>query len=394
MLVAAVGLASAVAVSSCAPVVATPEHGSRQPVATPSPSFTDGEQLSRLLPRLRYRGGPFLRHPRIVTITFAGEDPAVAARLRQFGSTITHTPWWRLVTADLCATAGDCIGEGHLSESVRLDETLPAGVHAVEISELLRRHARAGHLGALDPESMLLVYLPRGIGLRDAGVAHYCGEGPRAFHRTLRFDGKAVGYAVMPRCGDEATLTGSASHELLETAASPDTAYPGFAFVVDSSTLGFTAAGTGPMDPCGLITQQRDVTESGFVVRRAWSNRAASQGHDPCVPAVSDQPFVALVPDQPTVRLHRSGDSIAIALRAVTDQLVPRWEVAALDLTGSQENEHYVDVDLDRSEVAPDDTAVLRVTLRKLPPHRLCIVGIVSTLESQSYLWPVAVLTR
>jgi hypothetical protein len=45
--------------------------------------------------------------------------------------------------------------------------------------------------------------------------------------------------------------------------------------------------------------------ESGFVVQRAWSNRSASLGRDPCVPAQAGQSYIALVPRQATVRLAR-----------------------------------------------------------------------------------------
>ena len=98
--------------------------------------------IAQRLPRIEYRGGPFLRHLRIVTITFAADDAGVVTRLEQFGNTITRTSWWRAVTDGYCAKAGDCIGEGRPGVSVRLAYTLSSQVHAVEISALLRREAR------------------------------------------------------------------------------------------------------------------------------------------------------------------------------------------------------------------------------------------------------------
>ena len=360
----------------------------------PSPATTNGELLAQRLPRVEYRSGPFVRRPRVVTITFAEDDPRLVSRLEQFSDIITRTPWWRAVVAGYCAKDDDCIGEGRSGLSVRLNETLPAEVHAVDISAILRRHADAGRLGPLDSESLLLVYLPPAVSLRDASVARYCGDGPRAFHRALRFDQKAVGYAVMPRCGDEAALTATTSHELLEMATSPDPAQPGFAFVQSSFTRGFTAAGSEAMDPCGLITSQTDVVEGTFVVRRAWSNRAASRGHDPCVPAPAERPYVGLVPQQATVRLLNDGDSVTISLEAAADQPVAGWAVSAVDLTGSQEHEQYVEVALDKSVVTPGETATVRITRRKAHPKHLSVVGIVSTIGADSYLWPVAVVTR
>jgi hypothetical protein len=360
--------------------------------AGPAPNASTGELLASRLPRVDFRGGPFIRHPRIVTITFAGDDAELVSRLERFGESITRTSWWRTVSGGFCAKPNDCIGKGGASRAVRLDETLPAEIHAVELSALLRRHAIAGRFGRLDAESALLVYLPRGAGLKDA-FARYCGDGPRAYHRALRYDENVIAYAVMPRCADEAALTGTASHELLEMATGPDTSRPGFAFASHGAAVGFAAAGNEVMDPCGLITRDREVFADGFVVRRAWSNAAAALGHDPCVPAASDRPYVALMPERQAVRLINRGDSITVKLEAASDRPIEKWAVKAIDVTGWQQRDQFVDLALDRSEVAPGDSAALRITLRKVPSTRL-VVGIESIVDSQSYLWPLEVVTR
>ena len=351
------------------------------------------ELLAQRLPRVVYRGGPFLRHPRIVTITFAADDAGLVARLEQFGDTIARTAWWTAVTEGYCAKPGDCIGEGQPGRAVRLTETLPSQVHAVDLSALLRSEARAGRLGTFDANTVLLVYLPQGVSLEDAFVPRYCGDGPRAFHKALRFGDASVGYAVMPRCSDEAALTGSASHELLEMATNPDTAKRGFSFVQSSTNLGFTASGVEAMDPCGFLAREKEVVASGFVVRRAWSNREASQGRDPCVPASAGRPYLALVPRQPSVRLAKVGDSVTIGMDAAASQPVSGWAVSAFDLTGAQEGERYVDVALDKTSVTAGQSATLTITLRKQPPRGLSVVGVVSTMGDDSYVWPVAVVT-
>jgi hypothetical protein len=356
--------------------------------------MSDGAFLAQRLPTLRYRGGPFLRHPRIVTITFAGDDEALVSRLERFGDSITRTAWWRAVVDGYCASEGDCIGEGRPGIAVRLRETLPAEVHAVDVSAILRRAVTSGALDRLDADSLLLVYLPGGVTLRDAFVPRYCGAGPRGFHRSLRIEGRVIGYAVMPRCGDETALTGTASHELVETVMNPDTSRPGFSFVREAQARGFAAAGDEAMDPCGFITAEREAVESSFVVRRSWSSRRAADGRDPCVPGMPARPYVAVVPEQPVVRLLNSGDTIAVEVRAASDRPVAEWSVSVVDLTGSQQHDRYVEAALDRRALAPGETGTLRVTLRKQPPGGLSIVGIVSTLDGRSHLWPLAVVTR
>src|SRR4029453_147017 len=83
----------------------------------------------------------------------------------------------------------------------------------------------------------------------------------------------------------------------------PDPARRGFAFERSSESLGFTYSGVEPVDPCGLITMDANRTvPGGFPLQRAWSNRAAAAGHNPCVPA-PDGPYLALIPAEPTVQL-------------------------------------------------------------------------------------------
>ena len=358
-------------------------------------SAEPGSLIAQRLPRIEDRGGPFLRHPRVVAITFEGDDVEVVSRLERFGKEITRTPWWRAATEGYCRNGGDCIGEGQVGAHVRLEEALPDRVHAVDIAALLTRETKRGRFDPLSPETLLLVYLPPGVTLFDAFVSRYCGGRPRAFHRALRLGKTTIPYAVMPRCGSEAELTAAASHEIVEATTNPDPARRGFAFVPSSSNLGFTAAGVEPVDPCGLITMDRHWTsESGFTVQRVWSNRAAAQGHDPCVPAIPETTYVALVPHQPTVRLQNLGESVQVAVQAASDRPVAGWGVSALDMWGTRDQQRYVEVTLDRSRVTAGETGTLTITLRKRPPHEICLVGLVSTLGETSYVWPVAVACR
>jgi hypothetical protein len=351
--------------------------------------------IAQRLPRIEDRGGPFLRHPRIVTITFEGDDAEIVSRLEQFGQQITHTPWWRAVTEGYCRLASDCIGEGRAGAPVRLKEALPEQVHAVDIAALLTREANRGRFDPLDPDTLLLVYLPAGVTLRDAFVPRYCAGGARAFHRALRFATRTIPYAVMPRCSGEAELTAAASHEIVEATTNPDPSRRGFAFAPSSLNLGFTAAGVEPVDPCGLITRDRHwMSESGFTVQRAWSNRAATRGNDPCVPATSERAYVALVPQQSTVRLTKLGESVQVTVQAASDRPVAAWGVAAIDMWGSRDHRQYLEVALDRSRVTAGETVTLTITLRQRPSQDICLVGLVSTLGETSYVWPVAVVCR
>ncbi len=365
-----------------------------QSAGRPSPAG-DAAQLASRLPRVTYRGGLFLRHLRVVTITFTGDDPALVARLEKLGDALPRSQWWRTAIDGYCATAGDCIGDGRPGLAVRLGEALPARVHGVDLSALLRRAAAAGRLGAPDAEDVFVVYLPAGVTLFDADHEHFCGGGPRAFHRALRWEGRQNGFSVIPRCGDEAELSATASHELVELATNPDTSRRGFAIEQDATGLPFTAAGVEPMDPCGLVTRDTHrATESGFSVQRAWSNRAAALGMDPCGDFATAAPYAALVPRQPSLLLAEVGPQAIVILDAAAFGMTGEWTISAVDLSGEAIGDRFFDVQLDRSTIAPGQTVHLTVALRKTPPGKSGTVGLVSTYGDQVRLWPLTVNVR
>ena len=358
------------------------------------PDAPDGGLLARKLPRIEYRGGPFLRHPKLVTITFAHDDPKLVLRLEQFGSAITRSNWWRMVSEGYCGKPGDCVGDGSAAHPVHLDETLPAEVRDSELDALLLRTAKAGRLGPIEPNTLWLVYLPKGVSLADA-TTRYCAGRARAFHRSLEVAGARVAYAVLPRCGDEAELTGSASHEILEATTNSFPAQHGFSFTTGSALSGFTAAGLEPVDPCGLITMDGHwTTESGFVVHRAWSNREAALAHDPCVPSRPDRPYVLLVPREPTVRLAHEADTVTVVLDASTAGPSKTWAISGFDLSGYQDHETYVELALDKPTVTAGESVTLSIKARKKNPAQREIVALVSTLGVHSDMWPLLVMMR
>ena len=392
-LVPALALAVTLAVDALAAERPSPVADRASP--TPVGGVDGASLIGGRLPRVVYRGGPFVRHPRIVTITFAGDDPAVVASLARFADTITRTSWWRAVSGGYCAAPGDCIGDGRAGRAVQLDETLPATVRANDVEALLVRAAKAGQLGEIDAETLLLTYLPAGVDLGDAFNPRYCQSGARAMHRALRLPDVTLPFAVLPRCVTLDELTATASHEIVEATTNSDPARPGFAFERAPEAAAFTAAGTEPVDPCGLVTMDRHrAVADGFTVQRAWSNDAAAQGHDPCVPSPADQPYLALIPEKPVVRLPAVGDSVTITVEGAADRTVSAWNVSAIDLSGKQDGGRYLDVALDGATVAPGQTLRLTITARQLHPKGRALVALVSTRGGGTYVWPLAVMMR
>jgi hypothetical protein len=356
----------------------------------------DGRRLiAERLPRVVYGGGPFLRRPEVTTVTFAGDDSRLVARLEGFGAGIVRSPWWREVTDGYCASAHDCIGPGPAGRAVRLRRTLPRQVRDVDVEALLEDEAATGALAGLGTDALVLAYLPPGVVLSDAFHQRYCGGGPRAFHRMARGANVSFAFAVVPRCGDERETTATASHEIVEATTNPDPNVPGFRIGLESGATAFTAHGSEPVDPCGLLNRDRHrAVDGGFRVQRAWSNRAAARGLDPCVPAVPERPYLALVPRQPVVRLASEGAAATIALDAASDRAVPPWRVSAVDLTGTREGGRYVEARLDKQRAASGDTVVLSLRVLRLHPRQRTVVGLVSYAGTYTHVWPLAVSMR
>ncbi len=368
--------------------------GALAPLASGSEAGDGRRRIAERQPRIVHHGGPFLRRPEITTVTFRGDDPKLVARLEEFGDQIGRSAWWRQLTDGYCLGADDCIGAGR-GRAVRLARRLPPRVRDVDVEGWIAEEARAGDLSGLGTESLVLAYLPSGVVLHDAFHDRYCGTGPRAYHRLLRTGTVSFPYAVIPRCEGEAETTATASHEILEATTNPDPNHPGFRIASGATTVGFTAFGAEPVDPCSLLNLDRHrAEESGFRVQRGWSNRAAASGTDPCVPPVADRPFLALVPRQPAVRLDSVGATASVMLDAAADRTVPGWAVSAIDLTGERQGERYVDACLDRAWVASGDVAVLTLRVVRRHPRQQTIVGLVSRLGDEQRLWPLAVNKR
>lgn len=358
----------------------------------PSPLPAPGGVLAERLPRIEYLGGPVLRHPQVVTITFEGDEPALVSRLERFGSLIAQSSWWREVVAGYCITPDDCIGVGSPAAPAHLTDELPEVVSDLDVEEILFRALLRGDLGEVGDDSLLTVYLPAGVGLRDAMYPAYCDGGPRGYHSALRSGSDVVAYAVIPRCGGETELTSTASQEILEATTNPDPSARGFALQPSGAGAGFSLSGVEPVDPCGLITMDHhQTTEQGFAVHRAWSNRAAGLGLDPCVPARGPGTYRALIPREPTVILL-SGETVAKTTLDAVSGAGGRWSVSASEIPGH--GEPCLTVGLDSSHVESGDTVTLTITARPQAARDLCFVALISTDGVTSTLWPLPVRIR
>jgi hypothetical protein len=349
----------------------------------------DRAAIADALPRVDYAGGPFLRRPQLVTVTFAGDDPAIVKRLESFGAAIGRSSWWPAVLGEHCAAPDDCVGALAGARAIRSAMHFPSRVHAVDVETWLAEAASSGALGTVGLDTLALLYLPPGVLLHDAPGGAYCGAGARAYHRALMLPSGRLAFAVVPRCGDLVATTLSASHEIVEAVTNPEPERPGFRLTSSPRFAGFRAAGSEPADPCGPLFRTPAGSDTEVVALHAvWSNRAAAAGGDPCVPA-TPRPFVALMPREPIVRAPAGGRSIDVLLDARADRDTGGWRVEAKELAPAA-SPPALAVSLDRDTVAAGVVARLSIrVIGVLDGPR--VVALVSTRDGIRSVWPLVV---
>jgi hypothetical protein len=373
-----VGKADAGAPAKPPPIVASPTY----PAVDPP------------VPSLVHVGGRFLKHPRIVTVTWKNDEPRVVEKLEAFGGWVLKSSWWSAVTKDLCVRGGDCMGGAGDVASVRLDEAAPAKTTIAELGERMTALVDKGALPRPDDDRLYLVYLPRGTTI--TGVADACApHGTRAVHTTFGWP-KTAEAASRPvsfvlRCSDElGELTGTASHEVLETASDPT--LDGFQLDRAPRFQPFSLFGIEAVDLCNLVTlEDHRASVDGWTVHRAWSSTEARAGRDPCVPHRPNDPYFAVVPKESVVVVPRDKRSAVVPLTGIAERAVPAWSVAAFELAALRGKPTCLSLELDRRDANNGTPVTLTVSLAGPPCRDAAAIMVVSTLGTRSHAWPLLV---
>jgi hypothetical protein len=281
-------------------------HGAASP--TPTPPEPRAGEISALqfpasipdAPQVLSAGGSVIANPKVVAITFAGEDRA--DDIEAFVAGIGATSYWHDATAEY--------GVGPLTAlaPVRLTETPPANTTDQEIQAWV-----AGKLDGTHPEfatpsldTIYAVFYPATTTITQGGSKSCSAFGGYHNEAPLKA-GLNVAYAVLPRCTDPRLgmfdyLTSAASHELIEASTDPrpltDPAYGTLddAHFVWERFLG--GAETGDMCAQNVNADYKPA-DFPYTVQRNWSNASAAAGQDPCVPADPSMPYFNAAPATP-----------------------------------------------------------------------------------------------
>jgi hypothetical protein len=353
-------------------------------------------------PAVRNLGGRILSSPRIVTVTFPGDDPALVGRLQLFDDTITSTAWWTAVSAEYCAAGGTpCVGPGvgggHVvlpaAAASEYTDSLKGGDSTLRA--LLASSVAGGVLPAPDAQTLYLLYPPAGTRVLLDGNASCAPSSFTGYHDALELtpaDGGAsveAAYAVVARCSStESAATTQASHEIVEAATDPS---PENAPAYQITDTAWTAFGPEVADVCAAVDTDLAATESGFAVQRSWSNASAAAGHDPCVPLPAGEVYFNVAPAQgsETIALA-AGESATLALYPFADDASAQWQVSAVAANGSP-----LAFQLAPATATPGAVVALTVTLQSKPALGVDqLYGVVSQSGTTTHAWPMIVQAK
>jgi hypothetical protein len=275
-------------------------------------------------PQLQPNTGRTLSPMTLVTIVAANDT--LASGLFAFGDAAIASSWWK--------QAGSEYGVGPAARSVHVNA--PAITASMKTADVVQYIADAiGDAGAPAPDgkTLYLVYMPKGTGVTDV-PASFAG-----FHNAYPGgeagvgDGFAVVTRVAPGYGetelDELTLV--ASHEIMEAATDPGIDswklpdppnYPWQGTVWSS----IQAYGIECGDLCEG-TRIHEPLDGGYEYQRIWSNAAARDGGDPCVPPIA-LPYENVSVPKDWYKVA-SGQSVAIPMTGWSTAPTGNWLVAA-----------------------------------------------------------------
>lgn len=363
--------------------------------ATTYPAFTPP------VPQVASYGGPVMRAPQVVAVTFAG-DPQ-AADVESFVARLGASSYWAETTAEYG------VGTLHARPPIRLAETAPAAVEDAQFRAWLSAKLDGTHpeFGAPDPNTIYAVFYPAGTAVTIGNVLTGC-QNSGGYHWDMDANGTRVPYAVMPRCASFGglqgidALTSVASHEFVEAATDPfSQSNPAYDRTDDDHFVWqwfyLTEVGDLCVQDRFLDVRPADV---GFLVQRTWSNAKIRGYHNPCVPftgvyfnaapALGDAIAVtdngrSLVTKGVRVPV---GQSRTIEVDLFSDAPAPAWNLYAFDVASLRGGAPELSLALDRSTGQNGDKARLTVTALSASPRGFSAFLLQSSSNGVNTFWP------
>jgi hypothetical protein len=256
-----------------------------------------------LLPQVAAGSGTVLAAPNVVPVFFRSDVVANGALLTNLTNSLQSyvggsTSWAVMQEYG--------VGRGSVAPAVTLTTTPAATVADSDVQALVTASIQAGTFPKNDANTVYVLYYPAGVTITRSGVQSCVGFEGYHYYATLS-DGSKVPYIVVPRCKGAtlALLTVITSHELTEAASDPNVT--SYNLLKDPYGLWlFALNGTEVADLCENLNDFVFNDPVAGVVSRVFSNRAAAQRKNPCLPATTTQNFFAI----PILWLVQDGEGL------------------------------------------------------------------------------------
>jgi hypothetical protein len=352
--------------------------------------------------------GPILSAPKFVPVFFAGDDPTLVGELKDFAAKLGASQYWAATTAEYG------VGAGSAAAPVMLGETAARAIDDNAIQTWLADKVNSDDLAwpVADANTVYVLHYPVATKITQGGFSS-CSDFAE-YHSSITLnaahDLQQVAYAVVPHCESFNGLTGideltaAESHALLNAATDPYPNYPAYArFDADHIYWETVVGGVELAEMCAHFANPTlKPTDLGYTVQRAWSNRAAKAGSDPCRPELANEVYFNAAPVLPdsiettVLGQTRTVPGVAIAvgssktidleLFSSADTQGP-WNLTALDVSHALAGPELLSLSLNRSSGVNGDKLRLTITVLAAGPQYTETFLVRSMLGSEETLW-------
>ncbi len=338
------------------------------------------------LPQVVSHGGPILASPKVQPIVYAADSSGPATI--DFLSALAQSSYWPAVTAEYG------VGTLQVLPALTLSSQPPATITAQSLAAEVGSNTSGVNppWGLADPSTIYLIVLPSGtIGTLPDGSA--CCQDFFGYHAEATSDTYTIPFAVSCSCPGAMTGQGQTSfqsrtmaisHELVEAATDP---YPGsnpaYTGTENADFIWTFVTGGEVADMCAFNADEAyTLPGTSYLAQRSWSNLAASEAVNPCVPAPGGAYFNSFPALGPITFLGGStsfptqglviplGQSKTIDVNLFSSAPTRGdWSVRAytLEQVLGQSNS-YLSLSLDKSQGANGDVLRLTLTPRSTNP--------------------------
>jgi hypothetical protein len=281
--------------------------------------------------QMTYGGGPIIRSPTVITITFA--DFPFRAEVESFGTYLVTSPWLAQVGQEYHIGFGSNI-------NIELETSAPSQLTDSQLQQMLIEWINTNTVpsqqakdASAAPSFIYMVYLPHETAVTLNGET-LC-PSSEGYHGFLS-QGIAAVYSVILLCRSQgateelSSIESAASHEFIESATDPFFD----AFSSPSRIAGYVPPiGPGAAEVADLCSGMPIVQYDSYTMVPIWSDWAALHAMPPCQPSASETFFS--VSSEPCPQYLSPGESHIFTITGWSTAATSAWEVTTrpLDVT-------------------------------------------------------------